>query len=251
MLSPSFSLHFYRVTAIFLTTMFVVENYKALQARIAAACSRAERNPTEVTLIGVTKTVGMEDIAVAYEHGVTIFGENRVQEAAVKIEAYRQKEIAPQWHLIGHLQTNKAKRAIELFDVIQVVDSSRLAETLQRNAEIAQRLIEVFVQVNTSGESTKFGATPAEALPLIREISGYSHVRITGLMTIGALDADSTKVRQCFRNLRELAATVTAHRFPNVTMRHLSMGMTDDFEIAIAEGATMIRVGRALFGERH
>jgi pyridoxal phosphate enzyme (YggS family) len=230
--------------------MFVVQNYRALQARITSACLRAQRDPAEVTLVGVTKTVGVEDIVVAYEHGLTILGENRVQEAAVKIESLRQKAIAPQWHLIGHLQTNKAKRAIELFDVIQAVDSFRLAETLQRNAEAGERLIEVFVQVNTSGESSKFGAAPQEALQLIREISGYSHLRLTGLMTIGALDPDSSKIRQCFRDLRVLAETVTAHRFPNVTMRHLSMGMTDDFEIAIAEGATMIRVGRALFGER-
>jgi pyridoxal phosphate enzyme (YggS family) len=231
--------------------MFDAQNYSALQTRIVTACLRAERDPAEVIIVGVTKTVGEEDIIAAYEHGLTLFGENRVQEAAVKIEALRQKEIVPQWHLIGHLQTNKARRAVELFDVIQAVDSAHLAETLQRHAEIGRRLIEVFVQVNTSGEGTKFGVAPPEAVNLIREISGYSHVRVTGLMTIGALDPDSSKIRQCFRSLRELAETVRAHHFPNVTMRHLSMGMTDDFEIANAEGATMIRVGRALFGERH
>jgi pyridoxal phosphate enzyme (YggS family) len=231
--------------------MFVVENYKALQARIASACARAQRDPAEVTLVGVTKTVPVEDVVVAYQHGLTIFGENRVQEAATKIEALHEKAVAPQWHLIGHLQTNKVKRAIELFDVIQSVDSRRLAETLQRYAEIEKRLIEIFVQVNTSGESTKFGAAPGEAVQLMREISGYSHLRVTGLMTIGAIDPGDLDIRRCFRGLRELAETVSAQRFPNVTMKHLSMGMTDDFEIAIAEGATMIRVGRALFGERN
>ncbi len=231
--------------------MFEAQNYIAVQERIASACQRAGRNPAEVTLVGVTKTVAPEDIIAACAHGLKIFGENRVQEAAAKIENLRQKGITPQWHLIGHLQTNKARHAVELFDVIQSVDSARLAEVLQRHAEAGRRMLEVFVEVNTSGESTKFGAAPQDAFHLIREISSYSHLRVMGLMTIGALDPDSSKIRPCFRSLRELAETVTAHHFPNVTMRHLSMGMTNDFEIAIAEGATMVRVGRALFGERH
>ena len=230
--------------------MFDVQNYKAVQTRIAAACAQAGRDPAEVTLVGVTKTVGPEQIISAHASGVKVFGENRVQEAAPKIETLRQKGNTPQWHLIGHLQTNKAKRAVELFDVVQSVDSIRLAEALQRHAETRGLALEVFVQVNTSEESTKFGVAAADTLNLMREISSYSHLQVTGLMTIGALDADQAKIRRGFRTLRELAETVTAHRLPNVAMRHLSMGMTEDFEIAIAEGATMIRVGRALFGDR-
>ncbi len=229
---------------------FGVENYKAVQARIALACARAGRDVAEVTLVGVTKTVSPEDAAIACQYGLKVLGENRVQDAAAKIEALRQKGLAPQWHLIGHLQTNKARQAVELFDVIQSVDSIRLAETLQRHAEARQRPIEILVQVNTSGESTKFGVAPSEAISFIRELSGYPQVRVTGLMTIGALDPDSSKIRQCFQRLRGLAENVRAHHFQDVTMRHLSMGMTDDFEIAIAEGSTMIRIGRALFGAR-
>jgi len=234
----------------FSITMAVAQNYKILQERIAAACAQAGRDPGEVTLIGVTKTVAVDAIRAACDSGLRVFGENRVQEAATKIETLRQAGVAAQWHLIGHLQTNKVRRAVELFDVVQSVDSLRLAETLQRHAESSQRVLEVFVQVNTSHEDSKFGVHPSQTLHLAREIAGYTHLRLRGLMTIGALDPDSSKIRQCFRSLRELAESVTAQRFPNVTMRHLSMGMTDDFEIAIAEGATMIRVGRALFGER-
>lgn len=230
--------------------MFATENYRAVLERIASACRLVRRDPAEVALVGVTKTVPPEDIIKAYENGLNLFGENRVQEAAGKIEALRQRGVTPRWHLIGHLQTNKARRAVELFDVIQSVDSVRLAEALQRHAEACRRVVEIFVQVNTSGEGTKFGVAPAEAVTLIREVSGCSHLRVTGLMTIGALDPDNAKIRRCFRSLRELAETIAALRFPGVLMRHLSMGMTDDFEMAIAEGATMIRVGRALFGER-
>ena len=230
--------------------MFALENLKIVRERVVTACQRVGRDPSEVTLVGVTKTVSPHDMVAAYEHGLKSFGENRVQEAIPKIEALAQKGLAPRWHLIGHLQTNKAKRAAELFDVIQSVDSVRLAEILQRHAEACGRMLEIFVQVNTSGEGTKSGVAPQEALQLIRDLAGFSHVRVTGLMTIGALDPDSAKTRLCFRLLRELGETVAAHHIANVSMRHLSMGMTDDFEIAIAEGSTMIRVGRALFGER-
>ncbi|NUO80369.1 YggS family pyridoxal phosphate-dependent enzyme, partial [candidate division KSB1 bacterium] len=178
------------------------------------------------------------------------FGENRVQEAATKIPELHNRGVRPQWHLIGHLQTNKVKLALELFDVIQSVDRLQLAEVLQKRAETSNRRIEIFAQINTSGESTKFGAAPEEAVSLARELSAFSHLRLTGLMTIGALTSDIQRIRQCFRTLRELANTIAALHLPNVVMQHLSMGMTDDFEIAIEEGATIVRVGRALFGER-
>ncbi len=230
--------------------MFSVQQLETVRKRIASACARTGRRPEEVTLIGVSKTVPSTEIAAAFASGVFCFGENRVQEAATKIPELHSRGVRPQWHLIGHLQTNKVKLALELFDVIQSVDSLQLAEVLQKRAETSNRRIEIFAQINTSGESTKFGAAPEEAVSLARELSAFSHLRLTGLMTIGALTSDILRIRQCFRTLRELANTIAALHLPNVVMQHLSMGMTDDFEIAIEEGATIVRVGRALFGER-
>ncbi len=230
--------------------MFSEQQLETVRARIATACAQAGRRPEEVTLIAVSKTASSGEIAAAYKSGLRCFGENRVQEAAAKIPELAQQGVRPQWHLIGHLQTNKVKPALELFDVIQSVDRPQLAEALQKHAEKNNRSVEILAQINTSGESTKFGAAPQEAVSLARELSAFSHLRLTGLMTIGALTTDIPRIRQCFRALRELAAAIAALHLPNVVMQHLSMGMTDDFEIAIAEGATIVRVGRALFGER-
>jgi hypothetical protein len=226
-----------------------------VRRRIAAACERAGRDPKEVTLMAVTKTISAEAIQSAYEAGICFFGENRVQEAAAKISPAWLREpdsptMRPQWHLIGHLQTNKVKKALELFQVIQSVDSLRLAEALQRQAEMAQKKVEVFIEVNTSGEASKFGAPPAQTLALAQNISALPNLQLTGLMTIGALTDDQTLIRRCFRQLRELQMEIAAAKFPGVNLQHLSMGMTDDFELAIEEGSTMVRVGRAIFGAR-
>ncbi len=230
--------------------MFNVAQLEMIRARIVTACARANRRPEEVTLVGVSKTVPAADILSAYQSGVLCFGENRVQEAQAKIPLLKTQGVRAQWHLIGHLQTNKVKPALELFEVIQSVDRLGLAEALQKRAEQLNRSIEIFAQVNTSGESTKYGVAPQEAASLARELSAFPHLRLTGLMTIGALTNDRPRLRQCFYLLRELAAEIAALHLPNVTMQNLSMGMTDDFEIAIAEGATHVRIGRALFGER-
>jgi len=228
---------------------------EGVRQRIAAACERSSREPKDVTLMAVTKTISAEAIQSAYRSGICFFGENRVQEAAAKISpillrAPGGSAMTPQWHLIGHLQTNKVKKALELFQVIQSVDSLRLAEALQRQAETAQKKVDVFIEVNTSGEAAKFGAPPAQTLSLAKNISALPNLQLTGLMTIGALTDDQTLIRRCFRQLRELQMEIAAAKFPGVNMQHLSMGMTDDFELAIEEGSTMVRVGRAIFGAR-
>jgi pyridoxal phosphate enzyme (YggS family) len=225
---------------------------EGVRQRIAAACERVGRHPTEVTLVAVTKTVPPEAIQSAFAAGIRCFGENRVQEAVAKIspDLFREFEAAPQWHLVGHLQTNKVKKALELFQVIQSVDSLRLAETIQRHAAALQKTVEVFIEVNTSGEASKFGVAPAQALPLARDIARLPNLQLAGLMTIGALTENQEIIRNCFRRLRELRAEISAANVSGLQLRHLSMGMTDDFELAIEEGSTMVRVGRAIFGPR-
>jgi hypothetical protein len=227
---------------------------ETVRQRITAACERASRDPAEVTLVAVTKTVAPAAIKAAFLAGVKCFGENRVQEAAAKISPNFLQELGdersrPQWHLVGHLQTNKAKKALELFQVIQSVDSLHLAKALQQHAAVRQTNVEVFIEVNTSGEPTKFGVPPDQALSLTKAVAEMPNLQLTGLMTIGALTDDTEKIRDCFRRLRELRTEIAAG-LPGVHLRHLSMGMTDDFELAIEEGSTMVRIGRAIFGER-
>ncbi len=226
----------------------------AVRHRIAAASERVGRDPAEVTLVAVTKTVPPAAIEAAYLAGVRCFGENRVQEAVTKIfptflRQYSGEKSGPQWHLIGHLQTNKAKKALELFQVIQSIDTLHLAKVLQQHAVARQRHVEVFIEVNTSGEPAKFGVPPDEVLPLAETLAELPNLQLTGLMTIGALTADAEVVRGCFRRLRDLRAKIVT-QWPGANLRHLSMGMTDDFELAIEEGSTMVRIGRAIFGER-
>ena len=230
--------------------MFSIQRLESVRAAIAAACSRAGRSAEEVTLVGVTKNVSAGDIAAAYHAGLKVFGENRVQEASGKISELRLNRVEPVWHLIGHLQSNKAKKAVELFHVVQSVDSIHLAEVLSKQAQNANRSVEIFIQINTSGEASKFGAAPGDALKLAADISVLPNLRLTGLMTIGAFVEEKEVVRRCFRTLRDLGAEISAAGLPGVELRQLSMGMTDDFEIAIEEGSTMVRVGRAIFGER-
>ncbi|MDZ7291067.1 MAG: YggS family pyridoxal phosphate-dependent enzyme [candidate division KSB1 bacterium] len=227
---------------------------EAVRQRMAAACERVGRDPAEVTLVAVTKTVPPAAIKAAYDAGLRCFGENRVQEAATKISPTFLREGGneqswPQWHLIGHLQTNKAKKAVELFQVIQSVDSLHLAEALQRHAAVMERRVEVFIEVNTSGEPTKFGVSPDQTLQLVKAVAELPNLQLTGLMTIGALTDKVEIIRRCFQQLRELQAEINA-KISGVNLRHLSMGMTDDFELAIEAGSTMVRIGRAIFGER-
>ena len=230
--------------------MSTAQRLKSIQEAIVRACERVGRDPAEITLVGVSKNVTSEAVAIAIEHGLQTFGENRVQEAALKTQVLQSISPKPKWHLIGHLQSNKAKKAVALFDVIQSVDTHYLAEALQKHAANSNYVIDVMAQVNTSGESTKHGVAPDQALNLIREMVTFPNIRLVGLMTIGAFVDDIKIIRKCFRTLRELASETTALNLPKLKLQHLSMGMTNDFEIAIEEGATVIRVGRALFGSR-
>jgi hypothetical protein len=216
-----------------------------LRSRIGLACQNAGRSANEVTIIGVTKTHPTSLIREAVAAGITQIGENRIQEAEPKI---RELGSIARWHMIGHLQTNKVKKAVELFDVIQSVDSIRLAEEINKRAGEIGKKIECFVEVNSSGETAKSGIAPVDAIELIRQIQEMPNIRLTGLMTVGPLTDNETEIRRAFalcRNLFNEGRAMVGEQFCN-----LSMGMSDDFELAIAEGTTMIRIGSLLFGRR-
>ncbi len=214
-------------------------NIRELGKDIARAAERANRSPAEITIVAVVKAIEPWLIRQAFEAGIRHFGENRVQEARGKIEQLSTLQPPPTWHMVGHLQTNKAKTAIELFDMIQSVDSVRLAEVLSRHA---QHRIPILLQVNISGEASKFGFPPAEVSSAVEQIARLPHLEIRGLMTIAPLTDNPEEVRPIFRRLRLLR--------DSLGLEYLSMGMTDDFEVAIEEGATMVRIGRAIFGKR-
>jgi pyridoxal phosphate enzyme (YggS family) len=222
-------------------------NILQVMERIEDAAARSLRDARDVKLVAVTKTVEPPRIVEAIEGGITAIGENRVQEADRK---FREGLPPVEKHLVGHLQTNKVKKALELFDVVQSVDSVRLAREISTRCEAAGSTMEVLVEVNTSGEETKYGLEPGEAVEAVREMADLKGLRIVGLMTIGAFLPDPEDVRPCFRTLREIRDAVEEAVIPGVSMDHLSMGMTNDYEVAIEEGATMVRVGRAIFGAR-
>jgi hypothetical protein len=217
--------------------MTIEENIRNIEKRIERACERAGRSPDEVTLVAVTKTFPPEAIRAAFEAGIRDFGENRVQEAEPKIEQLR--ELSPTWHMVGHLQTNKAKTALQLFDIIHSIDSIKLAEALSRRTE---KKIPILLEVNLSKEASKYGFTEEELPQAITQVSSLPNLEIKGLMTMAPYVEDPEEVRPIFRRLRELR--------DKVGLEQLSMGMTDDFEVAIEEGATIVRIGRAIFGER-
>ena len=219
--------------------MGIEANIRELERRVARAAERADRSPTGIGIIAVTKTVEPELIQKAFAAGMRHFGESRVQEAKAKIRQLSTLQPLPTWHMVGHLQTNKAKIAVELFDVIHSVDSVRLAEVISREA---QHNIPVLLEVNVSGETTKSGFSPAEVRSASYQIARLPHLEVKGLMTIAPFFSDPEEARPFFRKLRLLR--------DSLGLEHLSMGMTDDFEIAIEEGATMIRIGRGIFGER-
>jgi pyridoxal phosphate enzyme (YggS family) len=225
----------------------LAENIARVRERIAEAARRAGRDPAEVTLVAVSKTKPVELVEMAYNLGVTDFGENRVQEALPKIAHLHAPAV--RWHLIGHLQSNKAGKVVEPFFCIHSVDSLHLAQRLSRYAQEAGKRLSLLLQVNVAGEASKEGMAPSEVPELARQIAALPALAIEGVMTIAPLVENPEEVRPVFRELRllrdRLRAEVTASDW-----RHLSMGMTDDYEVAIEEGATIVRVGRAIFGER-
>ena len=233
-------------------------NLESVRERIQQACRRSGRDPTSVTIVGVTKAIPVDVIRQAIDLGVTEIGENRVQEARAKREALSAVSRPVRWHLVGRLQSNKAKHAVELFDIIHSVDSVRLVETLDRQAAERARPIEVLIQVNASGEMTKGGCRPEEIEALAVAIQKTRHLTLTGLMTMAPFSEDPKTARPIFRKLRELrdrlqgtlTNSITQSLNHPITHLQLSMGMSQDFEVAIEEGADIVRIGTAIFGER-
>jgi hypothetical protein len=227
--------------------MDVADNIRHIRAVIAEAARRSGRPASAIRLMAVTKTVDDDRILAAIRAGVEIIGENYVQEAKRKVEKMGK---GCEWHLIGRLQTNKAKYAVHLFDMIHSVDRLGLAAELDRRAGAAGRVIPILIEVNVGGEATKSGVPPAEALDLIRAIAPLQNLSIRGLMTMPPWFDDPEDARPCFKALRELRDRIAGEATSRVEMRELSMGMTDDYAVAIEEGATIVRIGRGIFGER-
>ncbi|MGE5174084.1 MAG: YggS family pyridoxal phosphate-dependent enzyme [Betaproteobacteria bacterium] len=228
--------------------MSISDNLKTVVDRITAAALRAGRDPSTVKLAVVTKTVDIERIREAVAAGAAILGENRVQEAKEKIE--KLGPIAG-WHLIGHLQSNKAKYAVKLFDLIHSVDNVELAKEVDKQAARIGKVQNVLIEVSIAGEASKAGIAMQDAAALVREAAKLKNIAVRGLMTIPPFLIDPEEVRPYFRKLRELSEQIAKENIPNVSMKELSMGMSGDFEVAIEEGATMVRVGTAIFGERN
>ncbi len=231
--------------------MSIAENIVGLRQRIATAARRAGRNPADVTLMGVSKTFPVESIREAYAAGLRVFGENRVQEFAAKATALRDLH-GVEWHLIGHLQTNKAAKAAELFDAVDSVDSVRTAEKLNASAEGAGKTLSVLIEINVGGEAAKSGVAPDsdELEQILVGAPLWENLKIHGLMTVPPYTEDPEGSRLFFRRLRQIRDSVARRDLPNIEMEVLSMGMSHDYEVAIEEGATCVRVGTAIFGER-
>lgn len=218
-----------------------------IEERISNACLRSGRNREDVRLIAVTKTHPVETLQNAYELGLRCFGENKVQEITSKIPELPD-DIS--WHLIGHLQRNKVKMIVKDVEMIHSVDSLRLAEAIEKEAAKIDRVIPVLIEVNVAEEESKFGVKLSETKELVREAAKLPHLRISGLMTIAPNVSDPEENRPVFKKLRELLVDIRNENIDNVNMSALSMGMSGDFEVAIEEGATMVRVGSSIFGMR-
>ncbi len=223
------------------------ENLQEVEERIQEACRRAGRDRSEVTLVAVSKTKPVSMLKEAYDLGVRVFGENKVQEIREKYEAL-PKDI--EWHMIGHLQTNKVKYIADKVSLIHSVDSLRLAETIEKEAVKHNRIVDILIEVNVAEEESKFGIKTSEVLALAENVVQLPHIRLRGLMTIAPFVENPEKNRAIFANLHELYVDIKDKNIDNGTVSILSMGMTNDYEVAIEEGATMVRVGTGIFGAR-
>ncbi|MGN7787862.1 YggS family pyridoxal phosphate-dependent enzyme [Niabella sp. 22666] len=227
----------------------VTENLQAIKQRIENACKKAGRDPREVKVLLATKTVPAERIQLALQAGYTLIGENKVQELSQKYKSLQP--LQPTHHFIGHLQTNKIKDLLKYnITCIQSVDRFDLACKLHHRLQAQGRTMDIMIQVNTSAEDSKFGVAPESTIDLVQRIAGLHTLKIRGLMTIGLLSADIEQARPCFRLLKQIQQQIKAFNIPNVSLSELSMGMSGDLEIAIEEGATIIRIGTAVFGKR-
>ncbi|MCD1116575.1 YggS family pyridoxal phosphate-dependent enzyme [Chryseobacterium turcicum] len=227
----------------------IKKNIAIIQERIINACKQSNRNPDEVKLLLATKTVPAEYIKIALQTGCTLIAENKTQELREKYQSLQ--EIPHTNHFIGHLQTNKIKDILK-YDVscIQSMDRFDLAEKLHHRLQLENKTIEILIQVNTSNEESKFGVNPENAIELVQQLAHFESLKIKGLMTIGLFSTETEKVRQCFRTLKDIQQQIITLNIFNVEMQELSMGMSGDLETAIAEGATIVRVGTAIFGKR-
>lgn len=223
----------------------VKQNIESLKKRIKLAADRVKRDPKEIQILAVVKTVELPKIFEAIDAGIILIGENKVQEALTRDKEIRNKSKNIKIHMIGHLQTNKVKQAIDIFEVIESVDSYHLAEAISAKTSNQK---EIFVEVNTSSEASKYGVALHELHELVDQISQLKNIKITGLMTVGPLSGDEKEIRECFRKLREARDELCLKGFMDI--KHLSMGMSHDFEVAIEEGSDIIRVGTVIFGGR-
>jgi len=226
----------------------IIVNIKIIRQRIAAAAARCNRSPDSVKLLAVTKTVAPHIVEQAIKAGIMACGENYVQEARDKIALIKEKV---QWHMIGHLQTNKAKYVVNLFDYIHSIDRLDLAREIDRRAGLIGRKINILMEVNISGEQSKSGIEASEAIELIKNVSALENLNVQGLMTMAPYSDNPENSRPYFAALKDLQQKIIQEGIAGIQMNELSMGMTDDFEIAIEEGATIVRIGRAIFGERN
>jgi PLP dependent protein len=231
--------------------MSIGENLNAVRERIAAAARRAARSPDGIALMAVTKTFGPDAIRAAYDAGQRLFGENRVQEFAGKFDALRDLKDAD-FHMIGHLQTNKAGKAVEVFSAVDSLDSLRLAEKLNAAAANARKRLPVLIELNLGGEESKSGLNPVslDFGALLEAAARLDHLEFRGLMTVPPLTEDPQSARPIFRRLREIRDNIARRSLPAICLDTLSMGMSHDFEVAIEEGSTCVRLGTAIFGER-
>ena len=226
----------------------VGENLEILRKRIQNACRRCNRRPEDILLVGVTKTFGPETVRQAISVGLLDVGENYVQELIDKRKLVTDETV--RWHFIGHLQSNKVKYLAGFIHLIHAVDNDSVAEEIQKRGEKAGRTIDVLVEVHTTDEATKYGVKPGETVELVKRISRFDHLRVQGLMTMGPFSDDPNDSRPSFQQVAELKKSIIREGIEKVTMEHLSMGMSHDFEVGIEEGATIIRIGTAIFGER-
>ncbi len=225
----------------------IEKRLQKIQDQIRISATQVGRDPSEIKIIAVTKTVSVQQIRDAQLAGVKEIGENRVQET---LDKYQTLGRSLKWHLIGHLQTNKVKKALTVFDLIHSVDSLNLAQEIQKEAEKLKKTVPILVQVNTSEEESKFGLHPDQVKPLVSQMADLRNLKIQGLMTMGPMTQNPDQSRQCFRRLKELSERLKSLPNDNVEMKFLSMGMSGDYPIAIEEGANLLRIGTALFGER-
>lgn len=227
--------------------LYIKENLDDIQGKILSACEKSGRNPEDIKLIAVTKTVDTEIINESIIKGVSAIGENKVQEITKKFDYI---DTSVEWHLIGHLQSNKVKYIIDKVDLIHSVDSVKLATEINKRAKSIDKKMEILVQVNVAKEDSKFGIELKDVKEFVESLSNLENVEVKGLMTIAPFDIEPENVRMYFRELKSLFDKLSKESIPNVDMKYLSMGMTNDFEIAIEEGANILRIGTGIYGKR-